>query len=573
MNGFRRIIFFVVLMLVAVIFYGCDNSSGSDVIIDDDGNIKPSPSGETVITFWGWGDREEVAVFTRIVNTFNEKYKGIIKVNYVQKPSNNYGPQMLTTLAGSRTPDVFYVQDNYFKQYVSQGYLYDISEFYANSKVLKEEEMFPHTISRYRYNPVTTTSNPDDPLYGVPKDLAPTAIYYNKTHFAKAGVKIISMNEEEALAAGYTVRGYDSETKTFNNKIAMSWNEVVELSKLLMETGASPYGFFTEWWFNYGWSIGGDCIEYLETDDNAYNGGYYTFTLNDSTKNYIVKDDFEGILTINGNQYRAGEIIGYADKFKITSEQKAFCNQLPSMREAFTEFVRLSHKPNQIVDNVKSVYADISDFYGADKDGNIYGYGITPNPTTIASDGKVGYFTSGKVGMLVSTRSSVRQIRNNMTDDWDVAPMLVYKEYSADGKSVLVHGTEAAHSGSVAIAVSAKTKYPQAAYTFAEFISSAEGQAIQAEEGFAIPLQIDVANSEVFLQSNKKPANSEIFIRACYSQTPGDWWYLENKKWIDDWASFLNGDVRNGRATLTQFYKDWVERTNSLLLEYTKKGR
>lgn len=561
-------------MLGAAIFYGCGgNGGGDDIIVDDEGNIKPSPSGETIITFWGWGDREEVAVFTRIVDTFNEKYKGIIKVNYVQKPSNNYGPQMLTTLAGSRTPDVFYVQDNYFKQYATQGYLYDISDLYANSKVLKEEEMFPHTISRYRYNPVTTTSNPDDPLYGVPKDLAPTAIYYNKTHFQNAGVKIISMTEEEALAAGYTIRGYDPATKTFNNKIPMSWSDVVELSKHLIASGVTDYGFFTEWWFNYGWSVGGDCLEYIPSNDPNFNGGYYVFTLNDSTKNYIVKDDYQGVLVVNGNSYRAGEIISYNDKSKLTAEQKAHCNQLPSMREAFTEFVRLSHKPNQVVDNVLGVYDDVSDFYGADKNGNIYGYGITPNPTTIASDGKNGYFTAGKVSMLVTTRSAVRQIRNNMKDDWDVAPMLVYKEYSEDGKSVLVHGIEAAHSGSVAICISAKTKYPQAAYAFAEFISSPEGQAIQAEEGFAIPLQVEVANSEVFLQSDKKPANSEIFIRACYNQTPGDWWYLKDKKWIDDWASFLNGDVRNGKATLTKFYQDWVDRTNQLLLDYTRKGR
>ncbi|MDD4111066.1 MAG: extracellular solute-binding protein, partial [Clostridia bacterium] len=290
MKVYRMTIVLILLLLSAFVIYGCGGDGGSDVIIDDSGNVKPGPSGATNITFWGWGDREEVTVFSKIVDSFNEKYDGLIKVNYVQKPSNNYGTAMLTSLAGSKTPDVFYVKDNYFKQYASLNYLYDISDFYDNSTVLKDEEMFPYTVSRYRYNTMTTTSNADDPLYGLPKDLAPTAIYYNKTHFAKAGVTIISLTEEEALAQGYTIRGYDPATKTFNNKVAMNWSDVVALAQLLMDTGASDFGFYTEWWFNYGWSVGGDCIEYLETDNPAYNGGYYKFTLNDKTKNYIVKD-------------------------------------------------------------------------------------------------------------------------------------------------------------------------------------------------------------------------------------------------------------------------------------------
>jgi multiple sugar transport system substrate-binding protein len=565
------VVLLTVLFLFSGLFFGC-NDQQDDIIIDDNGNIRPGVSGETTINFWGWGDQIEVNVFTKIVQRFNQKYAGVMKVNYIQKPSNNYGTSMLTTLAGSKTPDVFYVQDNFFKQYASQNYLLDLSDYYAESTLLDEDEMFPHTISRYRYNTETTTSNPGDPLYGVPKDLAPTVIYYNKTQFIEAGVTLISMTPEEALSAGKTVRGYDAATKTFNNKIPMNWSECVQLSQLLMSTGASQFGFFSEWWFNYGWSVGGDCIEYLSTSDPAYYGGYYKFTLSDSTKNYIVKDDFTGTLTVNGNGYTAGQIIAYADKTSLTPAQKNNCNELPSTREAFTEFVRLSQKTNQLVDNVIGIYENVSDFYGAEPDGDLYGYGITPNPTTISSDGKVGYFTSGKVGMLVATRSAVRQIRDNMSDDWDVAPMLVYKEYNGDGTAVTVHGVEAAHSNSVAICVSAKTKIRNAAWKFAEFIASAEGQTLQAEEGFAIPLQKSVANSDVFLQPGDKPANSSIFIDACYFQTPGDWWYLKDKKWIDDWAHFLNGTVRNGKASLTQFYNDWVAPTDVLLLEYTKKS-
>lgn len=561
------------IVLCGGVLSGCGSRPNNDVIIDPDGNVKPGADGvATTVKFWGWGDSTEVAVFTRLVAEFNKKYEGVISVSYVQRPYSSYGESLLTTLAGSKGPDVFYVEDRYFKQYASLNYLYDISDKYGQSTVIDESDLFDNTVSRYRYNIETTTSNDDDPLYALPKDLAPTAIYYNKTQFEAAGVRIISMTEEEALAAGYTVRGYDPVGKVFNNKVAMSWEDCVELSNLLISTGASQYGFFTEWWFNYGWSVGGNCVQYVETEDSSFNGGRYLFTLNDKTKNYIVKDDADD-LTVNGTVYHAGEIISYVDKQTLTASQKESCNELPSQREAFTEFVRLSHSKGTVVDNVFDIIADGTSFYGADDNGDLYGYGITPNPTTIESDGKVGYFTSGKLGMLVTTMSGVRQIATNMKDEWDVAPMLVYKEYSDDGKQVLVHGVEAAHSGSVGLAINAKSNVATAAYLFAEYVASAEGQSVQAAEGFAIPIQRSVANSEVYLQSEWAPSNIGIFVDACEYETPGDWWFLRDKKWISDWQSVLNGDVRNGVMTLSQFYADnKFTKTQELLDAYTKAG-
>ena len=55
--------------------------------------------------------------------------------------------------------------------------------------------MLPYTTERYRYDHETTTSNADDPLYGVAKDLAPTAIYFNEKFFTAAGINVINETE------------------------------------------------------------------------------------------------------------------------------------------------------------------------------------------------------------------------------------------------------------------------------------------------------------------------------------------------------------------------------------------
>ena len=569
---------------------GC-NGGGTDIDFDDEGNVIPSDN-TTIINFWGWADKYEEAAFSQLVKNFNEKYAGVIKVNYTPKSSSGYSDNFVVNMLGG--PDIAYAEEKYFKTYAEQGVLYDVSEFYETSvenyitsggeNGLDEGDMFSYTTERYRYNPVTTTSLPDDPLYGIAKDLAPTAIYFNTRFFTAAGITVISETEEEIAA--YNKAHPDAKKKImafyredgkyyFNKSIAMSWQECRDLAQLLQTAGGAQYGFFSEWWFNYGFTVGGDCIEYVPTVDEQFNGGQYKFTLNDSSKNYIVKDDYEGELEVNGNKYTAGEIISYLDKSELTVEQKAYCNELPSQREAFTEFVRLSAPTGWLVDDVTGVYDDVSDFYGADADGKIYGYGITPAPQ-VMSENKNAYFSSGKVAMLVSTASVQRQFSENMSgaNSYDVAPMLVYKEYSEDGTEVLVHGTEGAHSGSVGIVMNAYTKYPNAAWLFMEYIASKEGQEIQAQEGFALPYYRSLAYDEdgVFLNSRYASPNAVVFSLAAEYESPADWWYLKDNKWIDDWASVLNTDVRNGKMMLSQFYqcKEYLA-TQNLLDAYTKK--
>ncbi len=596
-NRFKKIlsVLLAAAMALGVFALSACDAGGKDIDFDEDGNIIPSDK-TTIINFWGWADKFEEEVFNKLVENFNEKYEGVIKVVYTPKPTSGYDDNFVANMIAG--PDVAYANERYFKSYAEQGSLYDVTEFFEDSveNYVKTEgkngldyaDMMPYTVDRYRYNVTTTTSEADDPLYGLAKDLAPTGIYFNTYYFDQAGITVISeteesiekYNEENPSAKKKIKAFYEEDGKYyFNKSVAMSWQECRELSEFLMEKTDVEYGFFSEWWFNYGYTVGGDCIQYLPSDDPQFNGGYYKFTLADETKNYIVKDD-AGPLTVNGTAYKAGEIVSYTDKEHLTAAQKESCNELPSQREAFTEFVRMSSPTTQKVDNVRGVYESVSDFYGADANGDIYGYGITPNPNTIATDGKNGYFTSGKVAMLVSTASVQRQYYNNMQGSssskygYDVAPMLVYKEYSEDGTEVLVHGVEGAHSGSVALVMNANTKNPNAAWLFMEYVASKEGQEIQAEGGFAVPYYKSLAYDEegAFLNSRYAADNAIVFVEATEYERPGDWWYLKNKKWIDAWAGVLNSDVRGGKMSLTDFYKsaEFIG-TQEILYDYTRR--
>ena len=612
MKKFNKLIALILCMVVCLsAFAGCfggNKDKGDDCEIDEEGNYRPS-SDVAQVEFWINGDEYELEVFSDLVDRFNKKYEGQIKVNIKQKPSDGYETAVQTALTGSKL-DIFYVGDAGYKAYAEEGLLFDVTDWVESSKIYDLSTMWSNVVTRYKYDVNTKLSGTESGrYYGVPKDIGPTVIFYNETEFEKAGIKIISVDEEELDAynngakddrgntkadvglGDVTVKEYGyfvvNGQKYFNNQIPMSWDETVEVANILQNSMSNPnaYGYFTEWWFNYGWTVGGDCIQYVPTTDAAHNGGWYDFTLSDATPNFIVADDVVGTVTVNGNEYKAGEIISYQDKLglsstsaagasyskEITAEVNALVtdgklNKLPSQREAFTEFVRLAARKDVVVDTVNGE--------------KLYGYGITPTPSSIGSDaGKTQAFAQGEIAMLVDGRWNVSYFRDadsGVNFTWDVCPLPMYRDYDAEGfgaeREVTVHGIEAGHSGSVGLCINNNSNLKAASWKFIEFVASEEGQSAQAAKGFAIPLQRELANTEVFLQSGQMPRNAEIFIEAAEIQGAGDWWYLTDNAWIDDWAGVLNGDVRNGKMSMTEFFASrQFSDTYGKLLEYTEK--
>ena len=542
----------VVLMLSLC---ACGGSGG--------GGGKPT-NGKTTLQFWGWGDDVEASVFQTITDQFNQTVgaeKGIT-VKYVQKASSSYSSDTALALSGNNTPDIIYVEDKFVKSWAEAEYLaqLDGGEFTGFDFANAGGEIWENAISRYRFDPETATSSDSAPLWALPKDIGPTVLYYNASYLKQLQITEISVPEEELAAyntangTSYCAKGYDSANRVFNNRIAMSWSEIIELAKEMQKIEGCDYGYYNEWWYAYGWSVGGDVVQYIPD-------GYYKFTLNDNTKNYIVKDDVASV-TLGGNTYTAGQVISYADKTAITDADKANLNELPSMYDAFLEFVALTAKEGSVV--------------GTRVDGTQQlGYGVSMGANSLGTADAEDYFISGKFGMFVDGRWEVPTLRQNMSESekwgagsWNVAPLPVYKEYDANG-NVTVHGTAGGHSGSMGLAIAEGSKNKEAAFEFLKYVAGEEGQKAQAEAGFAIPNQKALASQDVFLQPTQDPANAIVFVEAASVQRPGDWWSLTNSAWIDDWANYLNYTVRENKATVNEMFEKYAEDTQQKLYEYT----
>ena len=130
-------------------------------------------------------------------------------------------------------------------------------------------------------------------------------------------------------------------------------------------------------------------------------------------------------------------------------------------------------------------------------------HGVVPPEREELSLDSESRFLQGKLGMYLNSRKSVPTLREIEDFTWDVAPLPV----APDGEpATILHGD--------AYCMSAASEHKDDAWTFIEFAMSQEGQTLLAESGRTVPSRLDVAESEVFLESDQPPASSEVFLDA-----------------------------------------------------------
>ena len=110
--------------------------------------------------------------------------------------------------------------------------------------------------------------------------------------------------------------------------------------------------------------------------------------------------------------------------------------------------------------------------------------------------------------MQISGRWSVPFFRKNLDFDWDIVPFPSSKRGSV---------VDVDASG---WAVSSESKHKEQAWRFVEFMASEESVKKMTSSGLIIPARVSVANSELFLDTEKKPVSSKYFVTAIDTGIP-----------------------------------------------------
>ncbi len=597
------------------------------------------------IRFWGYGDATAKEAYQAMVDAYNAgqgKTDGV-EVKFSSKPESGYISLIEQSATSKTGPDVYFAWDRLFKKWTAADMTVNLTDYVKTDEeagLIDLDGIWDSTVTRFRYDKELNMSGENEDIYGLPIDTSPTALYYNKSAMADRGVTVISVAEEDMAAwnnneiadnygkkksdfpalANITVpaKGFfrdDAYTRkteqggtnwtepssgvalVFNDQIAMNWDEIEDLGFLMTKKKnnaavTTDYGYYTEWWFNYGWSVGGDCVVDLSGN------GSWAYSHGDWSANYIVKEGKTYTGAITGKVYQAGETLEFLDKIDcqegdiiapdekggytkngvnmgsandgITNESitrpevktavtEGTLEVMPSIREAFTRFCRLAGQS------------------GSDLN-------ICPYPSAFSTTSSIQYFTSEKVAMIVERGYQIPVVEEYVGNqfEWAVAPLPVFKEYAepsaelvtqygdkADAYNTAVErkGKIAGHSESTALVIRERSTKKDASWKFIRWMVGEEAQAIKASYGF-IPNQkskVDVFYNKLDADGTK---NLAAFVEAAEYETPGDWWYMVNRDWIDVWASPLNSQVRNGNLTLEEYFNTYITAGNNEVRSY-----
>lgn len=133
------------------------------------------PDKEYEIDFLGWGGVAEQSNFQYMINQFMKKYTNV-KVFYSAISDTSTYSQNLINRAND-LPDIFYVPDWDYIKWADSGKLVDFTPYLDQEEI---DKMWDMSIDIFRYDETTKTVGTGDKIYGLPKDLGPLALVYNK---------------------------------------------------------------------------------------------------------------------------------------------------------------------------------------------------------------------------------------------------------------------------------------------------------------------------------------------------------------------------------------------------------
>ena len=189
------------------------------------------------ITFMYRGGEDEKKAYGQAIKQFEKTHKDV-KVKIIVTSADNYATKLQAAISGNKVPDVFYIEQNNLLAYVNNGVLKDISKEVKKSNV-DLDNIWSYGVNSYRTNGKIVGKGP---LYGLPKDVGPMSLGYNKTMFEKNNIPLPDKDKH------YT------------------WDQFIEVAKkLTKDTNGDgkidqyATGFNVNWSLQaFVWSNGGD---------------------------------------------------------------------------------------------------------------------------------------------------------------------------------------------------------------------------------------------------------------------------------------------------------------------------
>ncbi|ULO06137.1 sugar ABC transporter substrate-binding protein [Paenibacillus sp. 19GGS1-52] len=179
------------ILTVSVVLAGCGGNN-NNAAKSNTGNTgttatKTDDSKETKeLTFMYRGGTDEQAAYKKVIEKFEADHPNV-KVKIIVTAADQYATKLKASITGKSVPDVFYFESGDLKAYVNSGVLLDLTSYIEANKDINLDNIWKYGVDLYRYD---GTMAGQGNIYGMPKDVGPFALGYNKTMFEKAGIPL-----------------------------------------------------------------------------------------------------------------------------------------------------------------------------------------------------------------------------------------------------------------------------------------------------------------------------------------------------------------------------------------------
>jgi multiple sugar transport system substrate-binding protein len=183
--------------------------------------------GKKEITFMFRGGPDEKTAYTEAIKKFEESHEGV-SVKIINTDADQYATKLSAAVSGGNVPDVFYLDSGSIANYVDNGIIADITDEIEAAN-FDLNSVWKFGVDIYRYDGETPGKGA---LYGLPKDVGPFALGYNKDMFKEAGIPLP------------------------DNDKAYTWEEFLEISQQLTKD-TNGDGEVDQWasGFNATWTL------------------------------------------------------------------------------------------------------------------------------------------------------------------------------------------------------------------------------------------------------------------------------------------------------------------------------
>ena len=216
---------FIILLFVPILAFAaaCSDSAPAPSAIRPAQAVIP----QVTVTWSFWGDPWELAVNQRIARAF-ERDNPDIHVRVEHHPWGEYFTWLRGEWQDGRSPDVMFL--NYIPTYVAMGELEPLDAYVARDS-MQLDDFYPALLDAFRW---------EGALYGLPRDNDTKVIYYNRAHFAEAGIP--------------------------EPKDGWTWADLRAAARALTrrDSVTPRYGFGFEpsyWWLAWVWQNGGQVLD------------------------------------------------------------------------------------------------------------------------------------------------------------------------------------------------------------------------------------------------------------------------------------------------------------------------